>query len=268
MHDIDWSLLGMYVAVAMASGVAIYHVVAGYYHVRYYRRQRHNPEVWKCQAGKFLTPKQHRNAVLMGTGNLALGGLITGILIYAIHMGMPTPIYFEVGDYGWAYTILSTIGLFIVLDASAYYVHRALHFKWFFRNVHRHHHKFIATSPYVVTALHPLELVMLQGVSFIPLFFIPFHAVGIGIVLVYILIWNIIDHSGVKLFSSLPWQGPTMYHDDHHKYFHVNFGQHLMIWDRMHGTLRREGRTYGKDVFGGYGKPNPESETRDEFVNY
>ncbi|MCB9788498.1 MAG: hypothetical protein H6744_17590, partial [Deltaproteobacteria bacterium] len=43
--------------------------------------------------------------------------------------------------------------------------------------------------------------------------------------------------------------------DDHHTQFHCNFGQHLMIWDRLHGTLRRQSRQYGAEVFGGRGAP-------------
>ena len=115
----------------------------------------------------------------------------------------------------------------------------------------------------------PVELLLLQGASFLPLFFIPFHAGAIGAVLVYILVFNIIDHSGVKLISHLPWQGPSMYHDDHHTQFHCNFGQHLMIWDRMHGTLRRKDRRYGAEVFGGKGTAEAAAGAGTlEFVDY
>jgi hypothetical protein len=76
------------------------------------------------------------------------------------------------------------------------------------------------------------------------------------VIFVCILVFNIIDHSGVRLYSRWPWQGPTMFHDDHHVHFHVNFGQHLAFWDRFHGTLRRTGRRYGVDVFGGKGEPD------------
>ena len=113
-----------------------------------------------------------------------------------------------------------------------------------------------------------MELLGLQAATFLPLFFIPFHAVSIGAVLIYILVFNIIDHSGVRLVSMWPWQGPSRYHDDHHVYFHVNFGQHLMMFDRMHGTLRREGRKYGKEVFGGKGASGEADAPLEPFVQY
>jgi len=275
MLEIQWDLLARCVGGAIVAGLATMHAVAGYYHVRYYVRRRSEPETWKCQPSRFLTPRLHRMAIWSSSLNMALGGFVTGLLLYAFALGqIAPPIYMNVADYGWTYTLLSAVGLFILNDALAYYVHRMFHIKPLFRAIHRFHHRFIATSPYVTIAMHPVELLTLQAASFLPLFFIPVHAYVIGGVLAYSLIFNIIDHSGVRLHSSLPWQGPSMYHDDHHAYFHCNFGQHLMIWDRLHGTLRREGRTYGKEVFGGRGETNtkpshPESDADlDPFVSY
>ena len=96
-----------------------------------------------------------------------------------------------------------------------------------------------------------------------------FSTVFLIVVLVYVLTFNVIDHSGVDLRSRLPWQGPSRFHDDHHLYFHVNFGQHLMIWDRLHGTLRRQKRSYGREVFGGKGVPiSDEGKELPPFVEY
>ena len=41
-----------------------------------------------------------------------------------------------------------------------------------------------------------------------------------------------------------------------------------MLWDRMHGTLRRQNRTYGKDVFGGRGVPGGSGAELDPYVRY
>ena len=34
------------------------------------------------------------------------------------------------------------------------------------------------------------------------------------------------------------WQGTTTFHDDHHKHFHCNFGQHVLWFDHLFGTMR------------------------------
>ena len=250
MNWADWALM---VSIATLGGIVILWTVGGYYHIRYYLLRRDEPEAWKYQPARFLRPGQQRKAMLLGTGNLVIAGVITGTLIYAIRQGFETPIYFNVDDFGWVYTIGSTILFFVLVDGLAYYVHRALHQRTLFKYVHCHHHRFLAPTPFVVTAMHPLEFILLQAATFIPLFILPLHFVGVIAVFVYVFVFNIVDHSGVNLVSRIPWQGPSAFHDDHHIYFHCNFGQHLTMWDRMHGTLRRVDRRYGKDVFGGKG---------------
>ena len=257
METADWQVLTICVGAATLAGLGVYHTVAGYYHYRYYVRRRSEPETWKCQPKRFLTPALHRTAVLASTGNLTLAGAVTGFLVYGIVSGiLSTPIYTDVSEYGWTYTIVMTVVLFVVTDCINYWMHRLLHVKFLYRRFHRFHHRFVATSPYVTTAMHPVEVLAQQFASFVPLVIIPFHAGSAVAVLLYILIFNIVDHSGVKLISVLPWQPPSQYHDDHHAYFHVNFGQHLMIWDRLFGTLRRQNRRYGKEIFGGHGVPD------------
>ena len=254
---------------SIVSGIAILWLVGGYYHLRYYHGRKADPESWKCQPTRFLRPELQRQAMILSTTNLAIGGFISGTLIYAITRGLKTPIYYDVADRGWAYTLGSTALLFVLMDGLAYYAHRALHAKVLFQKIHRFHHRYVATTPFVVTAMHPVEFLIFQAVTFLPLFFIPFHFVSIIVVLLYVLVFNIIDHSGVKLVSRIPWQGPSAFHDDHHVHFHCNFGQHLTFWDRMHGTLRRKNRRYGADVFGGRGKrAGAATEGSDEFVDY
>ncbi|MEJ7730297.1 MAG: sterol desaturase family protein [Polyangiaceae bacterium] len=238
---------------SVLGGLVVFWAVAGYYHLRYYVLRRHEPERWKCQPKRFLRPEQQRQAIALSTLNLTLGGLVSGTLIYGLGHGLEAPLYFEVARHGWAYTLASTVLLFVLIDAQAYWVHRAFHFRPLFRLIHHWHHRYVATSPFVVTAMHPLEFLTFQAISLLPLFLVPFHYLSAIAVLVYILVFNIIDHSGVRLASRLPWQAATAFHDDHHAHFHVNFGQCFTLWDRLHGTLRRTGRRYGAEVFGGKG---------------
>lgn len=267
----DWSAWLAIVIPSILGGLLILWVVGGYYHLRYYVLRRHEPETWKCQPKRWLRPEQQREAMWLSSRNLVIGGLLSGTFIHALTTGLlDIPIYFDLAEYGLAYTLASTVLLFVLVDALAYYAHRALHYKPFFRHVHHVHHKFVATSPWVVTAMHPVEFITFQAVTFIPMFFIPLYYLSAISVFVYILVFNIIDHSGVKLVSRIPWQGPSMFHDDHHAHFHVNFGQCFTLWDRFHGTLRRKGRRYGVDVFGGKGVQGGANSgaDADDFVKY
>lgn len=267
----DWVLFFTVLAGSIAGGVALLWLVGGYYWIRYYVRRRDEPEAWKCQPKRFLKPAQLRETMWLSTLNLSIGGALTGLMVYFLLQGWEGPkIYFEVESHpwGWAWAIGGTLVYFLLVDAGAYYAHRFMHQRFMFRHIHRWHHRYVATVPWVVTAMHPLEFLIFQVVSLGWIFLIPFHYLSIIVVLVYVLAFNIIDHSGVDLKSRLPWQGPSRYHDDHHVYFHVNFGQHLMLWDRMHGTLRRQGRKYGAKVFGGKGAPAGEEGELPPFVEY
>ena len=74
-------------------------------------------------------------------------------------------------------------------------------------------------------------------------------------VLVVAFLYGFWDHSGIKLSFNLPFHGSNRFHDDHHKYFHVNFGFLTPIFDMIHDTARREGHRYREDTFTG-GKGN------------
>ncbi len=252
------------VVLSTLGGLAIYFVVGGYYHFKYYVRRANDAASWKCQPKRWPRPGHQREAIGKSTLNLSIAGLVTGSLIYAVQNGhVEMPVYTAVAERGWLYTLLTTGLLFLLLDGIAYYVHRGFHWRPLFRAFHRHHHRYIATTPFVVVAMHPVEFLALQLATFVPLFIIPFHVVSVAAVFVYVFVFNIIDHSGVRLTSAIPWQGPSSYHDDHHVDFHCNFGQ------RLHGTLRRVDRRYGKDVFGGKGAPaQAQTEERAEYVRY
>lgn len=88
---------------------------------------------------------------------------------------------------------------------------------------------------------------------------------------VYTYYHGIIDHSGVnfKAFWWQPWQPDAIFHDNHHQYFHVNFGFNIFIWDKLHGTYRRKDRVYNEDFFYGQGKAFdevPESVLKDDMA--
>ena len=140
METIAGGLLATCIGGATLAGLVAYHAAAGYYHYRYYVLRRHEPETWKCQPKSFPTPRQHRTAVLVGTRNMILSGVLTGILVYGVVTGaLKTPIYTDVAEYGWAYTLGMTVVLFVMTDCINYWVHRALHIKFLFKHVHRFH---------------------------------------------------------------------------------------------------------------------------------
>jgi sterol desaturase/sphingolipid hydroxylase (fatty acid hydroxylase superfamily) len=146
-------------------------------------------------------------------------------------------IYTDVADHGWAWFLLSFVLYFLWIDLWAYLGHRALHMRPLYRRFHKLHHAYKFPTAFTALAVHPVDMAILQGGIYVGLYVMPLHIGVIGLLLLYIHYFNVVDHSGVYAETWLPWQPSTLYHDDHHQYFHINFGQSLTLWDRMFGTF-------------------------------
>ena len=109
-------------------------------------------------------------------------------------------------------------------------------------------------------AFHPVEFACYVLGGQLIFFVVPLHPLvmlGVGFYTAYHLIE---DHTGIKQTPPWPWQPTSCFHDDHHKHFHCNFGQHVLWFDAAFGTLRSLGKVYGEDVFGGRGAPHAHAE--------
>jgi Delta7-sterol 5-desaturase len=241
------------IAISLAGGLGMYFGIAGLFELLYYRRRRLAPDSWKIQPRRFADARARRQEILLGTANMVAAGIGSGLFIHHITNGGWSSIYFSLADHGLAFTLLTTVVYFVVTDCALYWAHRLMHRRALFRAIHRVHHRWTSPTAFTALAMHPAEFALYQGIMLAPLFVLPIHAAGLIVVLVYQNLIALIDHSGVDLGSAIPWQPPARFHDDHHRYFHVNYGQTLGLWDRVFGTWRRTGRVYGEHVFGGKG---------------
>lgn len=237
----------------------IYFSVCGFLQWYFYICLRHTPEIWKCQPKQFLTWKDEKFEIILGTINLSIGATISAVMSCYIMNGGNTTIYYKISDYGLIYFLLSIPILFIWVDIQTYFLHRMLHLPFFYKNFHKIHHRFKQPTSFSATAMHPAEFIMMQSAMLLPLILVPFHWAVYLVVVGYVFYYGIIDHSGIKMDSIWPWQPSSMFHDDHHKYFHVNFGFNLTLWDKLQGTYRLKDRIYNETIFYGRGKSMTEA---------
>jgi sterol desaturase/sphingolipid hydroxylase (fatty acid hydroxylase superfamily) len=167
-------------------------------------------------------------------------------------------------------TLLPLPFLFVMYDFIYTILHWALHLKVIYAYIHKHHHHQKAPSRANVDAVnvHPVEFFLGEYNHLLVLFllcrtcqflsstiialsssssssassssFLEIHVVGsllflaIGGILAGInhtrhdLVWNM---AGLTLFDSKA-------HDVHHRIPQSNYGQYIMLWDRVFGTYR------------------------------
>jgi lathosterol oxidase len=244
-----------YLGMSIAGGLGMYYGISGAFELLYYRARRERAAEWKCQPRRWLSPKMLRHQLLLGTFNVLGASIASGFFASYLASGGASAVYFDWRSRGALPTVLLTVLYFLLTDAGLYWADRILHRPFFFRHIHRWHHRYTSPTAFTAMAMHPLELATYQAVMLLPVFVMPQWVGGLILVLVYQNYVAMVDHSGIDLHSWLPWQPPTRFHDDHHVYFHVNYGQNMGVWDRLFGTYRREGRVYGVEVFGGRGAP-------------
>lgn len=252
--SIQWPLFWMYQAISIGGGLGMYYGIGGIFELIYYRGKRNSPETWKCQPKRWPSAQNRKSEIILGSINMTLGSMASGIFVYYLATGGQSSIYFDLSEHGLIFSILSGIAYFLLTDLGLYWAHRIFHRPNLFKYIHRWHHRYTSPTAFTAAAMHPVEFFTYQSVMLIPLFFMPVHVIGVVCVLIYQNYVALVDHSGIKLYSWWPWQPATQFHDDHHVYFHVNYGQNLGVWDWMFGTWRRHGRRYGVEVFGGKGE--------------
>ena len=215
----DWNLNGLmyFLIIAQSFSFVMYFSLCGTLQWHYYVNQRDRSGEWKCQPGKFLSPSQEANEILIGSFNTFTANCCSAVLACYLYNGGQTMLYFNVSDYGWIYFIISIPLLFLYSEAASYYLHRLMHKPFMYKHFHKWHHHYIVPTAFSATAFHPVEFWCFQTLHFLPAFVWPLHALVFVSILLYNYYFGLIDHSGVYIESIYPWQEPSLFHDYHHK---------------------------------------------------
>lgn len=132
-------------------------------------------------------------------------------------------------------------GSVLLYDAWFFWVHRLLHSRLMYR-FHRQHHT--SVSPTVWTNHHEtvVEALLNQLYYAIIVFVLPIPWQTLVVQKLYDQISGMLGHAGYEHFASpagrAPWPlGSTVFHDQHHGFFHYNFAHTFSFWDRWLGSL-------------------------------
>merc|ERR1711970_1147593 len=255
-----------YVVAATSVSYLFFFGIGGYLHLKYYVQQKDSPHEWKCQPNKWLSKKEEIHEIIVGWFSLTIGSVLSAGLATWVINGGYTSLYYDFGRHGVLWTILELPVVFVSTDYITYWLHMVYHMPFLYKHFHKLHHTYKQPTAFSVTAIHPVEFLNIQCVYIAPMFLMPIHAPVYCGYLMYIYYHGIIDHSGItfKRLWFQPWQPDCIFHDNHHQYFHVNFGFKVELWDQIHGTVRMKDRIYRKDIFWGKGK-QVNNATREEL---
>jgi lathosterol oxidase len=249
---LDWLLS---VAAATLVSIVTFWGVGGAVHHLFYVRRRARAAEWKLQPERFLTPALDRHARRLGNLNLLLGSIVGGTFVWYLRHGGWSMIYFDWRAYPLLWIPASGLLALVAIDAGLYYSHRLMHHRLLFRHIHRWHHRYVAPTVFTTTAMHPVEFFIFASCLLVPALVIPIHA-GVYIAVIgYTYFIGMVDHSGIRARWKLPLHGNNQFHDDHHVYFHCNYGHHTSLWDRLHDTVHHPERYYDEHTYGGQGAP-------------
>ncbi len=169
------------------------------------------------------------------------------ITVFSTSLKTYTLRYDLISDYGRLYWIFSLVLMILIHDTYFYWMHRAMHIPSIFKYVHKIHHLSTNPSPWAAYAFHPIEAVFEASVIYLIVFIIPFHTSALFAFLVFMIIYNVYGHLGFELYPKGfnktwigKWLNTSVNHNQHHKFFHGNYGLYFLFWDRLLGTIRKD----------------------------
>lgn len=268
MDKLKMSHFGHFFFGAHIVSYSIYFLIGGFLHWYFYVRRRDRAHEWKCQPTKWLPAELELHEIMVGSLSLLVTGTFSAALACYIYNGNPSTVYYRFDQYGWWWFFAQFAVIFIYQDYTTYVMHRMYHTPFLYKHFHKLHHKYKQPTAFSVVAIHPVEIMHIQLTMCLPLFVIPVHWLAFYTVAIYTYVHGIIDHSGINFKAQWwqPWQPDADFHDQHHEFFHVNFGFNIQLWDRLHGTMRKMDKVYTEETFHGMDRKTKKALPNDQQV--
>ena len=157
--------------------------------------------------------------------------------------------------------------IMFLTDLVQYWLHRAFHQSPFLWRFHAVHHSAPVLDWLAGSRMHVVEIVVLRGVTVIPMYVLGFTAPALYTYLVFVYVYSTYIHSNVRF--DVEWLKPVIvtprFHHWHHGLEHeaidVNFAIHFPVIDRVFGTYHMP-RGRWPEGYGVSSEPVPPGFTR------
>ncbi|MDH3669968.1 MAG: sterol desaturase family protein [Gammaproteobacteria bacterium] len=170
--------------------------------------------------------------------------LVSGCTVWSFYESLTLWAYAEdrIPRVEWGdapiYLAVMTIAVFFWSTLHFYLNHRLLHWPPLYRAAHELHHRNINIGPWTGISMHPLEHVIYFSVFFL-WWVVPVHPVIVILTGFYQGISPAVSHSGfeqVVIGRRFRVTAGDHFHQLHHRYFEVNYGNTPTPVDRLFGT--------------------------------
>lgn len=140
--------------------------------------------------------------------------------------------------------LLSAVASLLLFDTWFYWLHRLIHSRALYNQVHRWHHLTVTPVAWSNNSDRLVDNLFLQSYWLVAHLLVPAAPAVLLAHKLYDQVTGVVGHSGYEHGGLLcrppsPLVGVT-HHDQHHRYFRCNYATHFTLWDRLMGTLHPE----------------------------
>jgi len=222
--------------------LALLLLVVGGLHWSLHMRRRQDRDFkfngrWPAESRKFLWRSQVRDNMFW---TLVSGGFFWTAYESLTHWAYASGL---VGRPDWASNpvyvfLMATLGVVLWSTAHFWANHRLLHWRPLYRIAHELHHRNVNPGPWSGISMHPIEHLIYFSI-FLLWWVVPVHPIVILMCGMYQGPGPAPSHSGFERVHLVGrWSVPAgdLFHQLHHRYFEVNYGNTQAPIDKVTGT--------------------------------
>jgi len=224
--------IGLYLILSVGGWLMYFIFAALSYIIIYDKEQEKDP--------KFLK-NQKSIEIKLASASIPLMAILT-LPIVLLEVEGYSKLYDRIEDHpgGLPFFLMSIATFLLFTDMGIYWIHRGLHYRWFYQYIHKPHHWWKVPTPFASHAFHPVDG-FLQSVSYhIYVFLFPMQKTSYILLFLFVNFWTISIHDGYYKVPGLmrAFVNGAAHHTDHHLFFNYNYGQFFTLWDKIGGSYR------------------------------